>query len=201
MRLHCMNWVTGQVIEDRLNRDIAHPFGSEGYAKEELRAEIASMILGDELGIGHDPGQHAAYVGSWIKVLENDPLEIFRAAADAERIQDYVLGLEQKQVQEQAAQQAQNQTQSENRLATEDVMTPNMADVTAALITAVVSGIEQAQASVADWNDEAAQGVANEKAAEAIELVRQGKFDRALDHLRTAAEWEEKHTDSLSHQL
>ena len=102
-------------------------------------------------------------------------------------------------MQEQAAQQAQNQTQSENRLATEDVMTPNMADVTAALITAVVSGIEQAQASVADWNDEAAQGVANEKAAEAIELVRQGKFDKALDNLRTAAEWEEKHTDSMSH--
>ena len=70
--------------------------------------------------------QHAAYVGSWIKALKNDPMEIFRAAADAERIQNYVLGLEQKQVQEQAAQQAQNQTQSENRLATEDVMTPNI---------------------------------------------------------------------------
>lgn len=84
----------------RLDRDLSHPFGSEGYAKEELRAEIASMILGDELGIGHDPGQHAAYVGAWIKVLKDDPLEIFRAAADAERIQNYVLGLEQKQVQD-----------------------------------------------------------------------------------------------------
>ena len=68
----------------RLNRDLSGPFGSESYAKEELRAEIASMLLGDELGIGHDPGQHAAYVGSWIKVLEDDALEIFRAAADAE---------------------------------------------------------------------------------------------------------------------
>ena len=84
----------------RLDRDLVHPFGSEGYAKEELRAEIASMILGDELGIGHDPEQHAAYVGSWIKALEDDPLEIFRAAADAEKIQTYVLGLEQAQVQE-----------------------------------------------------------------------------------------------------
>jgi antirestriction protein ArdC len=36
------------------------------------------MILGNELGIGHDPGQHVAYVGSWIKVLQEDPLEIFR---------------------------------------------------------------------------------------------------------------------------
>lgn len=96
--LHELGHWTGH--ETRLDRDLVHPFGSEGYAKEELRAEIASMILGDELGIGHDPEQHAAYVGSWIKALENDPLEIFRAAADAEKIQDYVLGLEQMQVQE-----------------------------------------------------------------------------------------------------
>ena len=92
----------------RLDRDLVHPFGSEGYAKEELRAEIASMILGDELGIGHDPEQHAAYVGSWIKALEDDPLEIFRAAADAEKIQEYVMGLEQKHEQELATSEALN---------------------------------------------------------------------------------------------
>lgn len=97
--LHELGHWTGH--ESRLARDLIHPFGSEGYAKEELRAEIASMILGDELGIGHDPGQHAAYVGSWIKALQEDPLEIFRAAADAEKIQDYVLGLEQQQNQQQ----------------------------------------------------------------------------------------------------
>ena len=74
---------------------MGHPFGSDGYAKEELRAEISSMILGEELGIGHDPGQHVAYVKSWIRNLEEDPLEIFRAAADAEKIQEYVLSLEQ----------------------------------------------------------------------------------------------------------
>jgi N12 class adenine-specific DNA methylase/antirestriction protein ArdC/phage/plasmid primase-like uncharacterized protein len=88
----------------RLARDLAHPFGSEGYSKEELRAEIFSMLLGDELGIGHDPGQHAAYVASWVAVLKNDPLEIFRAAADAEKIQDYVLALEQTHLQEQSVQ-------------------------------------------------------------------------------------------------
>lgn len=111
--LHELGHWTGH--ESRLGRDLVHPFGSEGYAKEELRAEIASMILGDELGIGHDPEQHAAYVGSWIKALEDDSLEIFRAAADAEKIQDYVLGLEQKQVQEQAA--AQTQGASEHPVA------------------------------------------------------------------------------------
>ena len=70
----------------RLNRDLAHPFGSEGYAKEELRAEIASLMIGDQLGIGHDPGQHSAYVKSWVKVLREDPKEILRAARDADKI-------------------------------------------------------------------------------------------------------------------
>ncbi|MDE3121607.1 MAG: DUF1738 domain-containing protein, partial [Paracoccaceae bacterium] len=70
----------------RLDRDLAHPFGSEGYAKEELRAEIGSLMLGEQLEIGHDPGQHVAYVKSWIKALQDDPREIFRAASDAEKI-------------------------------------------------------------------------------------------------------------------
>lgn len=93
--LHELGHWTGH--PSRLDRDLAHPFGSEGYAREELRAEIASMLLGDELGIGHDPGQHAAYVKSWIKALEDDPMEIFRASADAEKIQAFVLAQEQQQ--------------------------------------------------------------------------------------------------------
>ena len=106
--LHELGHWTGH--GSRLDRDLSHPFGSEGYAKEELRAEIASMILGDELGIGHDPGQHASYVQSWIKALQNDPLEIFRAASDAEKIQTFVLGLEQQQI------QTQGQTQQSQKL-------------------------------------------------------------------------------------
>lgn len=80
----------------RMNRDLLHPFGSAGYAKEELRAEITSMILGDELGVGHDPGQHVSYIESWIKVLQDDPLELFRAAAEAEKMQEFILSFEQE---------------------------------------------------------------------------------------------------------
>ena len=98
----------------RLDRDLTHAFGSEGYAREELRAEIASMMLGDELGIGHDSSQHAAYVSSWISVLENDPLELFRSAADAEKIQHFVLlfehTLEQEQTQMNATRQEEHLT-------------------------------------------------------------------------------------------
>ncbi len=93
--LHELGHWTGH--ESRLSRDLAHPFGSEGYGREELRAEIASMLLSGELGIGHDPGQHVAYVSSWIKALQEDSTEIFRAAADAEKIQDFVLALSQQQ--------------------------------------------------------------------------------------------------------
>lgn len=82
----------------RLNRDIAHPFGSEGYAKEELRAEIASLMIGERIGIGHDPGQHAAYVENWIKVLKDDPKEILRAARDADKISDYLLAHEKERL-------------------------------------------------------------------------------------------------------
>ncbi len=90
--LHELGHWTGH--ESRLHRDLSHPFGSQGYGREELRAEIASLMLGDELGIGHDPGQHAAYVDSWIEVLRKDPCEIFRAAAAAEKIRDFVVELE-----------------------------------------------------------------------------------------------------------
>jgi len=104
--LHELGHWTGH--ESRLNRDIKHGFGSQGYAKEELRAEIASMMLAANIGIAHDTEQNAAYVKSWIKVLKDDPQEIYRAAKDAEQIQKYVLGLEHKQQleQEQQAEQA-----------------------------------------------------------------------------------------------
>lgn len=97
--LHEVGHWTGH--PSRLDRDLSHPFGSEGYAREELRAEIASLMLGERLDIGHDPEQHTAYVGSWIKALKEDPKEIFRAAADAERIAGYVMGFEQEQMQTQ----------------------------------------------------------------------------------------------------
>jgi antirestriction protein ArdC len=85
----------------RLNRaDLGHPFGSEAYAREELRAEIASLMFGEQLGIGHDPGQHVAYVGSWIRALENDPREIFRAAADGEKIIGLVRSFEREHAQQ-----------------------------------------------------------------------------------------------------
>lgn len=81
---------------DRLDRDLRNPFGSEGYAREELRAEIASLIVGSELAIGYDSERHAGYVGHLVRILTDSPKEILYASADAERISDYILTIEQK---------------------------------------------------------------------------------------------------------
>jgi len=109
--LHELGHWTGH--STRLDRPLGNPFGSEAYAKEELRAEIASMIVGETVGIGHDAKDHAAYVGNWVKVLKEDPMEILRAAADAEKIHDYVMAFEQQQVQETTQEQAPEQSNVE----------------------------------------------------------------------------------------
>ena len=92
--LHEVGHATGH--PERMNREsflkgLKAGFGSESYAREELRAEIAAMMTGDKLGIGHDPSRGAAYVDNWISVLEKDPREIRRAAADAQQISDFIL--------------------------------------------------------------------------------------------------------------
>jgi len=92
--LHELGHWTGH--ENRLDRSLINKFGTEGYAREELRAEIASMLIGQELHIGHDPGQHVAYVDNWIQILRDTPFEIHAAAADAEKILNYLLAFEQK---------------------------------------------------------------------------------------------------------
>ncbi|HTW64438.1 MAG TPA: zincin-like metallopeptidase domain-containing protein [Bryobacteraceae bacterium] len=84
----------------RLNRATltdSYRFGDVNYAREELRAELASVFLAAQRGIPHDPEQHAAYVGSWITALKRDKNEIFRAAHDASAATDFILALERDQ--------------------------------------------------------------------------------------------------------
>ena len=49
------------------------------------------MFVGGELGISRDIPGHADYIAFWIENLRRDKREIFRAAADAQRIADYLL--------------------------------------------------------------------------------------------------------------
>jgi antirestriction protein ArdC len=86
--LHELAHATGH--ESRLDRKIGNKFGTPDYAKEELRAEIASWMLSAETGLPHDPSNHAAYLGSWVKALEQQPGEIFDAMKDANQIVSYM---------------------------------------------------------------------------------------------------------------
>ena len=92
--LHEAGHSTGHA--DKLNRETLHEsardgFGSPAYAREELRAEIAAMMTGDKIGMGHEPQHGAAYVKGWVGALKDDPAEIRRASADAARISDYLV--------------------------------------------------------------------------------------------------------------
>jgi antirestriction protein ArdC len=82
---------------ERLNRETlnnSHGFGDIEYAKEELRAELASVFLMAERGIPHNYDGHAAYLGSWLTALREDKHEIFRAARDAHKAADLLIALE-----------------------------------------------------------------------------------------------------------
>ena len=71
-----------------------HRLGWEGsYALGELRAELAAVFTMAALNIpdSGDLTNHAAYLGSWLEALENDPKFLFRAAAAASKSADYIL--------------------------------------------------------------------------------------------------------------
>jgi antirestriction protein ArdC/phage/plasmid primase-like uncharacterized protein len=77
--------------ESRLKRDLSGGFGSASYAREELRAQMASLFMSAELGVPFKTERHAAYNAPWIKVLSEDKNELFKAARDAEQIAEYLL--------------------------------------------------------------------------------------------------------------
>ncbi|GAA0584271.1 hypothetical protein GCM10008942_36460 [Rhizomicrobium electricum] len=76
----------------RLARDLANRHGSEGYAREELVAEIASAFLCASQSIT-PTARHADYIGAWLTALRNDARAIFQAASLASKAVDYILAI------------------------------------------------------------------------------------------------------------
>jgi antirestriction protein ArdC len=76
----------------RLARDFGRQrFGDEGYAMEELVAELGAAFLSADLDLTPEPRpDHAAYIASWLKVLHEDKRAIFTAASYAQRAADYL---------------------------------------------------------------------------------------------------------------
>ena len=75
----------------RLNRDLSGAFGTKKYAFEELVAEISAAFCCAALGIVPTV-RHADYIGSWLEVLHEDNRAIVRAASQASKAADYLLG-------------------------------------------------------------------------------------------------------------
>jgi antirestriction protein ArdC len=80
----------------RLERDFGGKrFGGEGYAMEELVAELGSAFLSADLDLKPEArADHTAYIASWLKVLKDDKRAIFTAAAHAQRAADYLNSLQ-----------------------------------------------------------------------------------------------------------
>jgi antirestriction protein ArdC len=75
----------------RLNRDLSGSFGSKKYAFEELVAEMNAAFCCASLGIVPTV-RHADYIASWLEVLREDNRAIVRAASQASKAADFLLG-------------------------------------------------------------------------------------------------------------
>jgi antirestriction protein ArdC len=80
----------------RLARDFGRKtWGDEGYAQEELVAELTSAFLCADLELTPEVrDDHAAYIASWLTALKNDKRMIFTAAAHAQRAADFLHALQ-----------------------------------------------------------------------------------------------------------
>jgi antirestriction protein ArdC len=87
--LHELGHATGH--RSRLNRDQSGSYGTRKYAFEELVAELAAAFGCASLGIVPTV-RHSDYIGSWLEVLREDNRAIVRAASQASKAADYLLG-------------------------------------------------------------------------------------------------------------
>lgn len=93
-KLHeCTHWTRHP---SRLDRDMGRKkWGDEGYAMEELVAELGSAFLSADLGLTPEVrDDHAAYIGSWLKILKEDKRAIFTASAHAQRAAEFLHSLQ-----------------------------------------------------------------------------------------------------------
>jgi antirestriction protein ArdC len=97
--LHELSHWTGNT--KRLNRQFGKRFGDNAYAFEELVAELGAAMLCAHLHIDGQL-QHASYIGSWLKVLKADNRAILKAGAEAQKILDYLVKVDEIELAEAA---------------------------------------------------------------------------------------------------
>ncbi len=93
--LHEVGHSTGH--ETRLNRNLSTDRTTPEYAVEELRAEIASMFIEQDLEVDSDEKRrqnNGAYIQYWHDQIKEDPNILFKAIVDAEKISQFVMAKE-----------------------------------------------------------------------------------------------------------
>ena len=88
-QLHELCHATGN--KKRLNRDFSND--EENYAREELVAEISSSFLMPKINIDVKAvhyENHKRYIQYWIKILKEQPAELFKAINEAKKVCDYI---------------------------------------------------------------------------------------------------------------
>jgi len=91
----CSTWLHEQAHStgpsSRLDRKLGNQLGSAAYAREELIAELASVLACYRLRIGYDLPQHAAYMSSWAKALkEGGAKELLKVLSEARAAADLI---------------------------------------------------------------------------------------------------------------
>ncbi len=93
--LHEIGHSTGH--KSRLNRNLNGGKGTPDYAIEELRAEIASMFIAQDLELTANESHiqnNSAYIQHWKSKITENPNVLFTAIADAEKITKFVMAKE-----------------------------------------------------------------------------------------------------------
>ncbi len=85
---HELGHATGH--KSRLDRDLSGKFGTQSYAKEELRAEIYSFLQAKDLGMDFNLENHQSYIAGWVSLFKDKKTEIVEAVKDSFKMLDFV---------------------------------------------------------------------------------------------------------------
>jgi antirestriction protein ArdC len=91
----CATWAHEQAHstghDSRLARAIRNRPDSQGYAREELVAELAAVLICYRLEIGCELQNHAAYLSHWAQLLrDGGPRVLFQVLGDARKAADLI---------------------------------------------------------------------------------------------------------------
>ncbi len=92
---YCATWLHEQAHStghsSRLKRPLGNGYGTQAYAREELIAELGSVLACYRLNIGYQIENHASYLKSWSSCLkEGGAKELFKVLSEARQAADLI---------------------------------------------------------------------------------------------------------------